>query len=126
MSEQITIYEEVAESLQITEEADDGSVVVEQIEPEVVEVEIQTPGPAGSQGPQGPQGIPGPSGDDYTFEQTIPSATWTVTHNLGRYPGGIQVISSTGQLVGTEIVHDSVNQFRSIMDGAETGWITYT
>lgn len=122
---EITI--EVTQLTSIVEvtEPDGGTAIVEVGgEPDVVEV-IQS-GPIGPPGPIGPQGEPGPSGDDYVVEITSPSDEWVITHNLGRYPSGIQVIDSTKQLVGTEIVHDSLNQFRSLADGAMTGWITYT
>lgn len=31
-------------------------------------------------------GPPGPSGAAFTFTQLAPAATWTIIHNLGRYP----------------------------------------
>jgi hypothetical protein len=66
------------------------------------------------------------AGGDYVFEQSAPSAEWVVMHNLGRYPTGIQVIGSDGAIVGTEVIHDSVNQFRSLSDGAFSGYLVYT
>lgn len=39
----------------------------------------------GPKGPAGPTGPAGPDGRFYTHEQTTPSASWTVQHDLGRY-----------------------------------------
>lgn len=38
----------------------------------------------GPQGPAGPTGPPGADGGGFTFTQSIPAATWTVPHNMGR------------------------------------------
>lgn len=112
----------------ITVEGEDGLIQVTPDPPtQVIAVEVPgEKGEKGDTGTQGPPGPPGPSGDDYVYEQVLPDDEWTVTHNLGRYPAGIQVIDSTHQLVETEIIHDSVNQFRSLSDGAMTGIVTYT
>ncbi len=103
-----------------------GVVTEYEVAPLVEEMILEVPGPAGPLGPQGNPGPPGPSGDDYVFEQDTPSDNWVVTHNLGRYPIVGSVIDSTGQAVGTEIFHDSVNQFRSLSDGAMTGRVPYS
>lgn len=34
----------------------------------------------------GPRGANGASGSAYSFTQLAPAATWTIVHNLGRYP----------------------------------------
>lgn len=34
----------------------------------------------------------------YIFEQAIPSATWNITHNLGKYPS-VTVVDSAGEAV---------------------------
>lgn len=62
-----------------------------------------------SPGAPGPQGPPGPAGGSaYTHVQGSPSATWTVTHGLGRY-ASVTIIDSTGAEVEGEIQHDSVD-----------------
>ncbi len=53
---------------------------------DLVEFAEQGPaGPKGDTGATGPQGDPGLSGANYVHNQMVPSATWTVTHNLNRY-----------------------------------------
>jgi len=55
-------------------------------------------GPPGNPGAQGLPGIPGPMGTTYTFTQSGPSALWTITHNLNRFPS-VEVTDSTGRIV---------------------------
>ena len=55
-------------------------------------------GPKGDTGATGPQGDPGLSGANYVHNQMVPSATWTVTHNLNRYPS-VTVVDSAGSVV---------------------------
>lgn len=58
-------------------------------------------GPAGADGADGapgPQGAPGLDGGAYRHVQGVPSAVWTITHNLGFNPGGIAVVDSSGSL----------------------------
>lgn len=138
---ELQVNVEMSPPLTVTVEQGDVPPIPVTIPPIPLVVEIEKPGPAGPsayeiaveegfvgtpsqwlESLRGPQGI----SDDYVFEQTSPSATWVVTHNLGRYPTGFTVIDSTGQVVGTEIVHDSVNQFRSLSDGAISGYLAYT
>lgn len=45
---------------------------------------------------QGPQGTPGSAPQAYVHEQGPPSATWTITHNLGYRPAGLIVYDSGG------------------------------
>lgn len=54
------------------------------------------PGGPGIQGPPGPPGIS--SGSTFTFTQVAPSAFWTITHNLNRYPS-VEVVDSSGRMV---------------------------
>lgn len=69
-------------------------------------VEIARQGPPGATGPQGPIG---PQSDD--FEQSFSAAlTWTVNHNLGRFP--IVALFTTGNVeFDAQIVHTNDNQF---------------
>jgi hypothetical protein len=48
-------------------------------------------GPPGPPGPPGPQGSAGVGAQPQVFVQTTPNTTWVITHNLGRYPLGLQV-----------------------------------
>ena len=45
----------------------------------------------------------------YLHEQAIAMSTWTVNHNLGKYPS-CQVMKTTGHVIGCGIQHTSVNQ----------------
>jgi len=66
---------------------------------DLVEFAEQGPaGPKGDTGATGPQGDPGLSGANYVHNQMVPSATWTVTHNLNRYPS-VTVVDSAGSVV---------------------------
>lgn len=57
-----------------------------------------SPGPQGEEGPQGPQG-PAGSGDlSYTHNQIAASTTWTINHNLNKFPA-ISVVDSGGNVV---------------------------
>lgn len=55
-------------------------------------------------------GLPGVSGDKhFTHEQSTPSATWTITHNLGKNPA-VTIVDSSGNEWQTAIEHVSPNQ----------------
>ena len=55
-------------------------------------------------------GLPGPAGGNYTHNQSAPSATWTVVHNLGFNPGGVSVVDSGGTKVYGDVTHTNTNQ----------------
>jgi hypothetical protein len=67
----------------------------------------------GIQGIQGIQGPTGPSGDPallyYKHEQTTPSSTWDITHNLEFFPN-ITVVDSSGAVCEGEINHVTINR----------------
>lgn len=67
-------------------------------------------GPTGSTGPTGPTGPTGATGGQYTHDQAVAEAVWTVVHNLGYKPGGVYVEDSAGTDIVGEVVHDSNNQ----------------
>lgn len=69
----------------------------------------------------GTQGVPGP-GVRYEHNQTVPSAMWTVNHNLGLRPQ-VSVLSSGGVSLLTEIVHTSLNQFLIYFDSPNIGQV---
>lgn len=54
----------------------------------------------------GPQG---PAGSGYMHQQTVPSTTWTINHNLGFRPS-VELLDSGGQEIDADILHTSVNQ----------------
>jgi hypothetical protein len=78
-------------NLQITEVVS-GGVVIQQ-------------GQAGPAGPPGPQGVPGPEGPQgpagdltpFVYVQTTPNTTWVVTHDLGRFPVGLEIYDGNGE-----------------------------
>lgn len=79
-------------------------------------VEVAKAGPQGPQGPQGtvgpagptgPQGPPGASGGGYVHNQTEPAATWTVTHNLSKYPAVVILVSDAP--VFTDVTYPDLN-----------------
>ena len=59
----------------------------------------------------GDKGADGTPGGSYVHTQSSASSTWTVTHDLGYYPGGISVIDSGETIVVGDITHTSISQF---------------
>ena len=60
-------------------------------------------------GPEGPQGPPGPGADlSYVHTQTPLATTWTVAHNLGKYPS-VSVVDSGGNELLPDVTHLDVN-----------------
>jgi hypothetical protein len=57
---------------------------------------------------------------NYIHNQTTPSLTWIVNHNLNKYPA-VNIVDSTGSEVEAEIVYISINQlevrFTSLVSG---------
>lgn len=73
----------------------------------------------------GPRGIQGPPGDDatdlrYVHDQMSASATWTIAHNLGKYPS-VTVMDSGGSVCEGTIVYDSINQITLTFSAAFAG-----
>lgn len=66
---------------------------------------------------------PAPSlgGDlSYTHNQSVPSASWTITHNLGKYPA-VTVVDSGGTAVEGVEVYLSANSLRIDFSSAFSG-----
>jgi hypothetical protein len=84
-------------------------------DPELHLLEIGIPGPPGAPGEIGPMGPPGPPGTPvggaiaYEHDQSAPSSTWTVVHNLGYRPGGVSIEDTLGRDVEGEIAHINTN-----------------
>lgn len=102
---------------------------------ETNEVVINAPGPMGPQGiqgptgdtgatgptgPTGPQGPKGDSGGFYVHTQGVPSATWTITHNLGYNPA-ISIVDSAGNVVEGSYEYNSTNQMTATFSGSFSG-----
>ena len=80
---------------------------------------------SGPQGPAGPTGATGAAGDSgpnttVVHDQSSASATWTITHNQGRYPS-VDIIDSAGNHVIGDIKHNSINQLVATFDNAFAG-----
>lgn len=105
MPDVLVVYETDTVVLVDTPPAD--MVVVEQPAAREV-VEIVSPGP---QGPPGPPGQPGPPGSDksFTFTQGPASATWSITHGLGKFPA-VTVVDSAGDEVEGAVKYPSADQ----------------
>lgn len=111
--------------VEITVEPDD-SVTVEIVEGEttIITVDQGAQGPAGPPGPQGaagPQGPAGALGGQYTHNQAVAAAIWTITHNLGFKPGGIKVFDTAGTQVEGDIEHLDVNTVRLTFSSGFSG-----
>ena len=93
-------------------------------DPTIVLTETATgpQGPAGPAGPTGPAGADGSGAANTTVvhDQASASATWTITHNQGRYPS-IDIIDSAGNHVIGDIKHNSLNQVVATFDNAFAG-----
>ena len=69
----------------------------------------------------GDKGATGETGGSYVHNQSSSSSLWTVTHNLGYYPGGISVIDSGESIVVGDVTHTSISQFTVSFSTAFTG-----
>ena len=58
--------------------------------------------------------------DTYVHNQSIPSATWVIPHNLLRYPS-VDVVDSAGTQVVGDVQYDSNNQITINFVGAFSG-----
>lgn len=84
-------------------------VRVKAVKPITNTVKVTKVGPAGPTGPTGPTGAVGNAGGSYTHTQAVSSTTWTITHNLGYFPGGVSVVDSAGTKVYGDVTHIDVN-----------------
>jgi hypothetical protein len=112
----IVQVDEKTERVSVINDPEDVLVVEESTEI----IDITTPGPqgpqgpqgqtgdTGPQGPQGPPGVPG-GGFQYVHDQSIPSDTWVIFHNLNGYPN-VSVVDSAGTEVVGEVTYDSAFQ----------------
>jgi hypothetical protein len=60
------------------------------------------------QGPPGKDGMDGETDKTLRFEQPIPSALWTITHGMNKYPS-VAVQDSAGDSVEGAVVYLSLN-----------------
>ena len=72
-------------------------------------------------GEQGAQGEAGSGGDkSYVHTQSTSSSTWTITHNLNKYPA-VSVIDSAGTEVMGDVLYMSTNKVKISFSGAFSG-----
>lgn len=60
---------------------------------------------------------------NFTFNQAVPSAIWTVPHNLGKLPS-VTIMDSAGDQVEGSIHFDNVNQVTITFSAAFSGVAT--
>ena len=75
----------------------------------------------GDTGPAGPQGVPGAGDLNYTHNQGAASATWTVTHNLGKRPS-VTVQDSANDQVDGDVVYNDLNTLTITFSAAFSGF----
>lgn len=56
----------------------------------------------------------------YTHVQVVPSAVWTVTHNLGKKPA-VSIVTSAGDEIEGEVSYTSLNQVVLTFAGGFSG-----
>ena len=72
----------------------------------------------GEKGDKGDTGAAGVDGDKfYRFDQSSPSSTWVVVHNLNKFPS-VTVVDSAGSPALGTVTYDSMNQLTIDFDGA--------
>ena len=81
-------------------------------------VVITSSGPAGpsgegSPGPQGEPGVQGIAGGSFTYDQFVPSDTWTITHGLPYTPNAI-VVDTAGSVLYGDIERLSASQIQLV------------
>lgn len=57
---------------------------------------------------------------NYLHTQVAPASTWTIVHNLGKYPA-VAIIDSAGDLVHGDVHYDSTNQVTLTFGSAFSG-----
>lgn len=56
----------------------------------------------------------------FTFPQPTPLATWTIAHNLGKFPS-VSVVDSAGTLVVGEVTYTDANNLQVAFNAAFSG-----
>jgi hypothetical protein len=117
---EVTIVEGVkgdkGESLQFVW---DGTRLGIKREDELVYSYSNLEGPQGPQGPEGPQGPPGII-ETYIHNQISSASTWSIQHNLGRYPS-VSIVDSGGSIVLGAVKYISENEIQISFSAAFAG-----
>lgn len=98
----------------------DETIIVEPVIPSITVVDATANISIATPGPQGPAGAFTPSDISYTHTQSVPSATWTINHNLGFEPV-VVVMDSAGTNVEGTISYPSKNQMVITFTSAFSG-----
>ncbi len=56
----------------------------------------------------------------FIFDQGLPSAIWTITHNLEKFPS-VSVVDTAGTIIMGEVSYDSINQLTINFSSATSG-----
>lgn len=92
-----------------------------QIRQSVNTITVASSGPQGPKGDAGTNGTNGVDGGHYTFEQQVPSASWTITHNLGYRPA--VTVQDYGKIVlEGELDHINANSLTIRFSEAISGY----
>lgn len=57
---------------------------------------------------------------NYIHYQDVPSDTWTITHNLDKYPS-VTVVTSAGDVIATDCTYIDTNTVEVYFNGAFAG-----
>ena len=94
----------------------DGTKLGVKREDESTYIYVDLQGPEGPQGPQGPPGII----ETYIHNQISPASTWSIQHNLGRYPS-VSIVDSGGSIVLGAVKYISENEIQISFSAAFAG-----
>ena len=92
------------EKFQVVEVVDERHTVVEIAPVTTAVLEVVAAGPQGVKGDRGAA-----ANAFYEHAQVVPSFIWTVIHNFGARPAGVQVEDSDGNDVEPRIIHSETN-----------------
>lgn len=70
-------------------------------------------------GIQGPPGPAGPPGSNFVWDQTTPSASWIVVHNLNTYPAVTLIID--GEIQYSDVSYIDLNSVSVVFPTPTTG-----
>jgi len=60
------------------------------------------------------------SDKNYVHDQASPSTTWTINHNLSKYPS-VSIVDSAGTLIIAEVEYTSTSQVVITFDSSTSG-----
>jgi hypothetical protein len=72
-------------------------------------IEVVSDTTVGPRGRKGDKGDAGPPGGSYVHTQDSPALVWTVQHNLGIYPSGVEVQDADGNAVEGIVTYVSLD-----------------